>query len=109
MSKQKKPRKKAAPKRKTEEPIVKVFLVEGYYLERKNKVVFNKEIRAVQPEHAKERVYRELGSRHKLKMRSIIITRAKQIDPTSPKVEIKDPCVTYLASKDADKLVIPVR
>ncbi|MFX0113628.1 MAG: 50S ribosomal protein L18Ae [Candidatus Hodarchaeota archaeon] len=107
MSKQPKTRKKAPPKQEVAEPDVKVFLVEGSYREKNQRAMFKKEIRALQPEHAKERIYRELGSRHKLKMRDISISTIKEIDPA--KTEIKDRSVAYLSSEEAKKLQIPTR
>jgi ribosomal protein L20A (L18A) len=107
LSKGTKTRKKAAPKQDAAEPGVKVFLVEGSYREKNQRAKFKKEIRALQPEHAKERLYRELGSRHKLKMKNISISTIKEIDPA--KTEIKDPSVAYLSSDKAKKLVIPTR
>ncbi|MFQ5981171.1 MAG: 50S ribosomal protein L18Ae, partial [Candidatus Heimdallarchaeota archaeon] len=97
-----------APKKATE-PIVKVFLAEGSYREKKNRIIFKKEVRALTPEHVKERIYRDLGSRHRLKMRDISFSAITEIDPSDPKVEIRDPSVKFLASEEAKKLALPVR
>ncbi|MHA2271257.1 MAG: 50S ribosomal protein L18Ae [Candidatus Hodarchaeales archaeon] len=107
MSKRKKPRKKAAPKQETTGQVVKVFLVEGSYREKKKPVPFAKEVRALRSEHVKEHIYRDLGSRHRLKMQSITISSITEIDPA--KTEIRDPSVALLSSDEAKKLVIPAR
>lgn len=107
MSKQRKSRNQAAPKQETTEQVVKVFLVEGSYWEKKKAVPFTKEVRALRPEHVKEHIYRDFGSRHKLKMQSITISSITEIDPA--KTEIKDPSVAFLSSDEAEKLFIPAR
>lgn len=107
MSKRKTSRKKAAPKQETTEQAVKVFLVQGSYWEKKKAVPFTKEVRALRPEHVKEHIYRDFGSRHKLKMQNITIASITEIDPV--KTEIKDPSVAFLSSEEAKKLVIPAR
>lgn len=109
LSKRGSPRKKAAPKKKLAESVVKIFLAEGSYREKKTRVIFKKEVRALQPEHVKERIYRELGSRHRLKMREISFSAITEIDPSDPKVEIQDPSVKFLASEEVKKLALPVR
>lgn len=107
MSKRRKSPKQAAPKQKATDAVVKVFLVEGSYREKKKAVPFKKEIRSLRSEHVKEQIYRDLGSRHKLKMQRITISSITEIDPA--KTEIKDPSVALLSSEEAKKLVIPAR
>jgi len=76
---------------------VKVFRVEGEMLispdhyPRRQKFVID--VRALKPEHAIERVYSELGSRHKLKRSHIKIRNVYEI----PLEETKDIQILRLA------------
>ncbi len=109
MSKKRTTRKKSTANEGSNELKVKVFLVEGSYREKGKIILFKKEVRAVQQEHAKEHILRELGSRHRIKMRNISFSKITEIDPTNPEVELKDPIVSYLSSDDATKLTLPTR
>ena len=75
---------------------VKIYKVEGYMLISHDRnprwQVFRKEILALKPEHALEKVYSELGSRHKLRRKHIRITRIKEISLE----EASDPAVIAL-------------
>ena len=62
---------------------VKVYLVEGRMLLSHDKFPewrkFAIYVRALKPEHALERVYSELGSRHKLRRRHIKIDSVREV------------------------------
>ncbi len=64
---------------------VKIYRVEGYMLISHDRnprwQKFRKEVLAIKPEHAIERVYSELGSVHKLRRKHIRITRVREISP----------------------------
>lgn len=77
---------------------VKVYLVEGEMLlghdSRPEWRRFRVYVRALKPEHALERVYSELGSRHKLRRRHIRITNVREV----PLEEVEDRRIAKLAS-----------
>lgn len=79
---------------------VKVYLVKGRMLLSHDKFPewrkFAIYVRAVKPEHAVERVYSELGSRHKLRRRHIRIEHVKEV----PLEEVDDLHVQRLARLD---------
>lgn len=60
---------------------VKIFRVEGEVRKPNWRTEFTKEIRATKPEEALERIYTELGSRHRAKRFHIKITSVKEIKP----------------------------
>jgi len=64
---------------------VKVYRITGFMLIGQDKypqwVKFVKEIRALKPEHAIERLYSELGSKHKVKRANIKIVDIVEIKP----------------------------
>lgn len=60
---------------------VKVFRVKGETLDPKMRTPFVREIRALKPEDAVEKVYAELGSRHRLKRYHIRISKIEEIKP----------------------------
>jgi len=62
---------------------VKVFKVIGQVMKQKFFVPmsFSKEIRAVKKEHAVERVYAEIGSRHRAKRNQITIFSVEEVQP----------------------------
>jgi len=62
---------------------VKVFKVIGEIMKQKFFVPmsFSKEIRAVKKEHAVERVYAEMGSRHRAKRNQITIFSVEEVQP----------------------------
>lgn len=66
---------------------LKVFRVTGEILKPNLKTSFKKEIVAAKPEHATERVYAELGSKHRVKRFHIKIVNVEEI----PFEEIEDP------------------
>jgi large subunit ribosomal protein LX len=53
------------------------------------KTPFRKEVIAVKPEHAVEKVYTELGSRHRVKRFHIKISKVEEIAPQ----DIEDPLI----------------
>ena len=74
---------------------VKVFRVVGFMLIAQDSlprwVKFVKEVRALKPEHALEKIYSELGSRHKVKRANIKIVDIEEISPDQAKSKyIKD-------------------
>jgi len=68
---------------------VKVFRVEGVALFSPDRIrrwqPFVIDVRALKPEHAVEKVYSDLGSRHKLKRSNIKILSVKEIDISESK------------------------
>ncbi len=63
---------------------VKIYRIEGLMLISQDKlprwIKFKKEIRALNPEHALEKLYSEMGSRHKVKRTNIRVVDIKEID-----------------------------
>ena len=62
---------------------VKTFRVTGEINKQKFFIpmVFSKEIRAAKMEHAIERIYAEMGSRHRAKRNQITIIRVEEVQP----------------------------
>jgi len=60
---------------------MKVFRVKGEILKPNLKTSFNQEIVAAKPEHAIEKVYAELGSKHRVKRFHIKITNVEEVPP----------------------------
>lgn len=64
---------------------VKIYRIMGFMLIGQDKfpqwVRFTKEIRALKPEHALEKLYSELGSKHKVKRINIKIIEVFEIQP----------------------------
>jgi large subunit ribosomal protein LX len=62
----------------------KVFRVTGEINKKKFFVpmTFSQEIRAVKMEHAIERIYAEMGSRHRAKRNQITIFKVEEVQPT---------------------------
>ena len=60
---------------------MKVFRVTGEIHKPNLETSFNQEIVADKPEHAKEKVYAELGSRHRVKRYHIKITNIEEVSP----------------------------
>ncbi len=81
---------KALPK--DESIRVKVFRVTGEIVKPNLQTSFHKEVRAVKPEEVVERIYKELGSRHRAKRFQIKIRNIKEISPD----EIEDPTIRKL-------------
>jgi large subunit ribosomal protein LX len=77
---------------------VKVFRVTGEIRKPNLKSPFRKEVIAVKPEHAVERVYAELGSRHRAKRFQIKIISVEEI----PINEIENPLLRKLVSGEEE-------
>lgn len=60
---------------------MKVYRVMGEILKPNLKTSFRKEIVAEKPEHAIEKVYAELGSKHRVKRFHIKITGVEEVSP----------------------------
>jgi large subunit ribosomal protein LX len=58
---------------------VKIFRVEGEILSPNYRTTFSKDVRALRPEHAVEKVYMELGSQHKVKRVHMKLHSIKEI------------------------------
>jgi len=71
---------------------MKVFRVTGEIRKPNLKTSFKKEIIAIKPEHAVEKVYAELGSKHRVKRFHIKILNVEEIPPQ----EIENPLLKKL-------------
>ncbi|NWF87271.1 50S ribosomal protein L18a [Candidatus Bathyarchaeota archaeon] len=71
---------------------MKVFRVTGEIRKPNLKTSFKKEIIAVKSEHALEKVYAELGSRHRVKRFHIKISNVEEV----PLEEIENPLIRKL-------------
>jgi large subunit ribosomal protein LX len=60
---------------------LKVYRVTGEVLKPNLKSSFRKEILAEKPEHAREKVYAELGSKHRVKRFHVKITSVEEVSP----------------------------
>ncbi|MEM3622627.1 MAG: 50S ribosomal protein L18Ae [Candidatus Bathyarchaeia archaeon] len=77
---------------------VKVFRVIGEIQKPNLKTPFIKEVVAVKPEHAVEKVYAELGSKHRVKRFHIKITTVEEV----PLSEIENPLLRKLVSGEEE-------
>jgi len=68
---------------------MKVFRVTGEIRKPNLKTSFKKEVIALKPEHAVEKVYTELGSKHRVKRFHIKILNVEEIQPQ----DIKNPAL----------------
>jgi len=69
---------------------VKVFQVTGEIAKPNFQTTFRKEIRALKPEDAIEKIYKDFGSKHRAKRFQIKIKEVKEIGPeeiTSPVIK----------------------
>jgi len=71
---------------------VKVFQVIGEIVKPNFQTKFRKEVRALKPEDAIEKIYKNLGSRHRAKRFQIKIREVKEISPE----EIESPLIRKL-------------
>jgi len=71
---------------------IKIFRVIGRVTKPRFQTGFKKELRALKPEEAVERVYKEIGSRHRVKRFQIKILSVEEIKAE----EITDPTVKKL-------------
>lgn len=77
---------------------MKVFRVTGEIHKPNLKTSFRQEILADKPEHAVEKVYAELGSRHRVKRFHIKIASVEEVPPE----EIANPLLKKLAVGEED-------
>lgn len=75
---------------------VKVFRVTGKIAKPNLKTKFQKEIRALRSEDAKEKIYMELGSKHRAKRFQIKIIKIEEISPE----DIKNPLIRKLTLEE---------
>jgi len=73
---------------------LKVFKVTGEILKPNFKTSFRKEVAAAKSEHAVEKVYAELGSKHRVKRFHIKITNVEEIPPE----QIEDPLLKKMVT-----------
>jgi large subunit ribosomal protein LX len=71
---------------------VKVFRVIGEVRKPNFQTDFRKEVRALKPEEAVEKIYMELGSKHRVKRFQIKIVKVEEISPE----EIESPLMKKL-------------
>ena len=79
---------------------VKIFRVTGEINKPNFKTNFKKEIRALKKEDAVDRVYKEIGSKHKAKRFQIKILKAEQISLE----EVTDPIVKKLSLGETENV-----
>lgn len=77
---------------------MKVFRVTGEILKPNLKTQFKKEIVAAKAEHAVEKVYAELGSKHRVKRFHIKIENVEEIPPEN----IEDPLLKKYVTGEED-------
>jgi len=70
----------------------KVFRVTGEIRKPNLETSFRKEVVAIKPEHAVEKVYAELGSKHRVKRFQVKIVGVEEVPPE----EIEDPLLKKL-------------
>lgn len=75
---------------------VRVFRVTGKIMKPNLKTTFQREVRAIKPEDAKEKIFAELGSRHRAKRFQIKISSVQEISLE----EIENPLIRKLTAKD---------
>jgi large subunit ribosomal protein LX len=76
---------------------VKIFKIIGEIRKPNWKTSFKKEVLALKPEHAIEKVYAELGSKHRVKRFHIKISRIDEISPS----EVEDPIIKKLLTGES--------
>ena len=77
---------------------MKIFRVTGEILKPNFKTQFRKEIVAEKPEHAIEKVYAELGSKHRVKRHHIRIANVEEVPPD----QIEDPLLKKIATGEEE-------
>lgn len=77
---------------------MKVFRVTGEILKPNLKTAFRKEIVAEKPEHAVEKVYAEIGSKHRVKRCHIRISSTEEVPPD----QIENPLLKKLVTGEAE-------
>ena len=81
---------------------LKVFRVTGEIKKPNLETSFRKEVIAMKPEHAVEKVYTELGSKHRVKRFHIKITNVEEVPPE----QIENPLLKKLVTEE-EKVVEP--
>ncbi len=79
---------------------IKVFRVIGRITKPNFQTDFSKEIRALKPEQAVERIYKEIGSKHRVKRFQIKILKVEEIKVD----EITDPTVRKLTLGEGESV-----
>jgi len=79
---------------------VKIFRVVGKISKPNFHTDFKKEIRALKPEQAVERIYKEIGSKHRVKRFQIEILKVEEIKPE----EVADPTVRKLTLGEGESV-----
>jgi large subunit ribosomal protein LX len=77
---------------------IKVFRIIGKITKPNFQTDFKKEIRALKPEEAVERIYKEIGSKHRAKRFQIKILKVEEINSE----EITDPVVKKLTAGEGE-------
>ena len=77
---------------------VKVFRVVGKITKPNYKTDFRKEIRALKPEEAVEKVYMEIGSKHRAKRSQIRVLKVEEIGLE----DVSDPTIRKLMSGERE-------
>lgn len=77
---------------------MKVFRVSGEIQKPNLKTAFRKEVIALKPEHAVEKVYAELGSKHRVKRFHIKIAVVEEVPPQ----EIVNPLLKKLVTGEEE-------
>jgi len=69
--------------------VPKVFKIHGEVMKKQffEPMVFTKNVTAVEPEHALERVYAEIGSRHRAKRCQIAILSIEEVEATEKRAK----------------------
>ena len=75
---------------------MKVLRVTGEISKPNLQTSFSKEVIAAKPEHAIEKVYAEIGSKHRVKRFHIKISNVEEVSPD----EIENPILKKIASGD---------
>ena len=70
----------------------KIFRIQGKFMMGNRYKSFTKELKAINEEDIRERIYSDFGSKHGIKRSKIIIDEIKEIS----KDEVKDPIVKAL-------------
>jgi len=65
---------------------VKVYKVTGRITKPNFRTNFQKDVRALKPEEAIERIYKDLGSKHRVKRFHIIIEEVKEVTPEESEI-----------------------
>lgn len=72
--------------------MAKIFRISGWFKQGSEKLVFSRELPALSEKHALERIYSEVGSKHRVKRNLIHIEDVVEIQPE----EVKDTRVKAL-------------